>query len=248
MKETKQRIFMIARWALAFSLLSIAEITAAPLDIVTVGAPAINCKFDTDCTITVTDSSDHFTIGPTSGDAFLQSRTWPVGEPGTAAEGLYGYEYRLDLRQLAGITALPCVNQLTIDFGPVSPLDYNDDGHFDDVWVVTSGGLGSVGPLSADKVGDSIMFSFNPPVCAGSSLGNGESSYFFGLTSTRPPRVVVAQVSDTLGDSIDLNARAPELPSRFVVTPWWQLAVIITVLLIAGGVVWRVRKKKNNAR
>lgn len=247
MKKTKRGIGITTRWVLAFSLFYAAAVAAAPLDIVTVGAPAINCKFDTDCTITVTDSSDHFTIGPTTGDAFLQSRTWPPGESSTAAEGLYGYMYRLDLRQLAGLTALPCINQFTIDFGPVTPLDYNDDGNNDDVWVVTNGGLGTVGPSSAEKTGDSITFSFNPPVCAGSSPGNGESSYFFGLTSTRQPRGVEAQVRDTLGGSTDLDARAPELLLRFFARPWWWLAIVV-VLVIVGGLVWAARRKKAQAR
>lgn len=231
------------RWGLAPIIFCTAAASAAPLDIVTVGAPAINCKFDTDCTITVTDSSDHFTIGPTTGDAFLQSRTWPPGESGTTAEGLYGYEYRLDLRQLAGVTALPCIDQFTIDFGPVVPLDYNDDGSSDDVWVVTAGGLGTVAPSSAHKVGDTITFSFNPPVCAGASPGNGESSYFFGVTSTQPPRAVVSQVRDTLGGLTELDARAPERQLRFVVPSWWPL-VAIGLVVIGGGLLWVLRKKK----
>lgn len=247
MKRIQRGIFITTRSALAISFLYAAAVTAAPLDIVTVEAPAINCKFDADCTITVTDSSDHFTIGPTTGDAFLQSRTWPPGEPGTAAEGLYGYMYRLDLRQLAGLTALPCINQFSIDFGPVAPLDYNDDGNDDDVWVVSSGGLGTVAPMSAEKTGDSITFSFTPPVCAGSSPGNGESSYFFGLTSTRPPRAVVAQVQDTLGGTTNLDARAPSLLPRLFIKPWWWLAIAVA-LVISAGLVWTARRKSAQTR
>lgn len=215
---------------------------AVPLDIVTVSAPAINCKFDNDCTITVSDSSDHFTIGPTAGDAFLQSRTWPPGEPGTAGEGLHAYQYRLDLRQLTGITALPCINSLEIDFGPVTPLDYDDDGNVDHVWVVTGGGLGSVGPSAADRAGDTVTFTFNPPVCAGSSPGNGESSYFFGLASTRAPRAVVAQVRDTLGGTTSLDARAPELMARFIAPPWWM--IVIAVLVLGGALLLLAGRKK----
>ncbi|MGD2115954.1 MAG: hypothetical protein PVG07_12920, partial [Acidobacteriota bacterium] len=113
---------------LSIWLLHPAPVPAAPLDVVQVGAPAVNCVFDADCTIFVTDTTDHFTIGPTSGDAFLQSRTFPPGEPGTPAEGLYAYVYRLDLRQLAGITALPCIFELSLDFGPVTALDYDGSG------------------------------------------------------------------------------------------------------------------------
>lgn len=177
----------------------------------TVSAPAINCKFDTDCRITVTDTTDHFTIGPTVGDAFLQSRTFPPGQPGTAAAGLYAYLYRIDLTQLAGVTALPCVTQLSIDFGPVERIDYDDDGSTEHVFIITAGGLGSVAPSSVDKQGRIITFSFNPPVCAGSSPGTGQTSYFFGLTSTNPPRHVTAEIRDTLGGAISLDARVPEM-------------------------------------
>ena len=76
-----------------------------PLDLSVVSAPDINCMFDSDCTITVMDTTDHFTVGPTAGDAFLQSRTFPPGEAGTAAAGLHAYLYRFDLTQLGGLTA-----------------------------------------------------------------------------------------------------------------------------------------------
>jgi hypothetical protein len=182
-----------------------------PLTVATVGAPAINCKYDTDCTITVTDTADHFTIGPTVGDAFLQSRTFPPGQAGTAAAGLHGYLYRLDLRQLAGVTAIPCVSRLSIDFGPVEKIDYDDDGVKEHVFVVTAGGLGSVMPSSVDKQGRIITFFFGPPVCAGASPGTGQSTFFFGLTSARPPRHVTAEIIDTVGGTTILDARAPEM-------------------------------------
>jgi hypothetical protein len=185
---------------------------AAPLDIVTVGAPAINCKFDTDCKITVSDTTAPIALPGATGSGFLQSRTFPPGEAGTAAAGLYAYEYRIDLRNLAGVTALPCVTQLRLAFGPIALVDYNGDGNTDQVWIVTSGGLGTVGPSSASQSGDQITFTFNPPVCAGSSPGHGESSYFFGLASTQPDRHVTAQITYSPGGgTLSLDARAPQL-------------------------------------
>jgi hypothetical protein len=186
-------------------------LSGCPLTMSTVSAPDINCKFDTDCTITVSDTVDHFTIGPAVGDAFLQSRTFPPGEAGTAAAGLYAFLYRIDLRQLAGVLALPCVTQLSVDFGPVERIDYDDNGSTEHVFVVTGGGLGSVAPTSVDKQGRIITFSFSPPVCAGASPGTGQSSFFFGLTSAKPPRHVTAEVKDTLGGTTTLDARAPEM-------------------------------------
>ncbi len=187
----------------------------ALLDIVSVSAPAINCIFDLDCTITVTDTADHFTLAGTAGDAFLQSRTFPAGEPGTVAEGLYAYLYRIDLRDLAGITHIPCVTSFSIEFGPVVPLNYDGIGVADDVFVVTAGGLGTVGPVLADQVGDAITFTFDPAVCPGSFPGDGETTFFFGLTSVNPPRFVTAQVKDTQALVYNLEARAPHFRPEF---------------------------------
>lgn len=182
------------------------------LDIVEVGAPAINCIFDTDCTITVSDSSDELILEGMAGSGFLQSRTQPVGEPGTVGEGLYAYEYRIDLRQLAGILHIACVNSFSLDFGPVSALDYDGDGNSEDVYVVTSGGLGNVAPTTAELSGDTLTFHFSPGVCAGSAPGNGDSSYFFGLASAFTPRYVEARVQDSEGNEYLLEARAPDFP------------------------------------
>jgi hypothetical protein len=230
-------LFAVLSWLLA------PPSQAAPLTIVNVGAPDINCKFDSDCTITVNDSADHFTLAATSGDAFLQTRTFPVGQAGTAGAGWYAYLYRIDLRQLAGLTALPCVNSLKITFGPVKSLDYNSDGTPDQVFVVTAGGLGSVAPSAADKVGNDITFSFNPPVCAGSSPGNGQTSYFFGLASARPDRAVTATLHDTLGGSTALNARAPKLLTIvWPLPPWFFFGLAIVVMAAIGAYLLNKRR------
>jgi hypothetical protein len=116
------------------------------LKIVTVGAPAINCTFDPSCAVTVTDSTAAIPI-PAGGMNFLQSRTF-VGKPGAPANGLHAYEYRIALRNTVGITYIPCLSAMTLEFGPViSSLDYNGDGETgDQIYVVTSGGLGSIDP------------------------------------------------------------------------------------------------------
>lgn len=198
---------------LAFVLATAA--VAVPLDVVTVGFPAVNCKFDTDCTITVNDFAKHFTLSGASGDGFLQSRRFPAGQAGTAGAGLRAYLYRIDLRQSAGLLAIPCITQLRIPFGPVAPVDYNGDGNTDQVFVVTSGGLGSVGLASADQVGDQITFTFSPAVCAGSAPGNGQTTFFFGLASTQTYRTVTAAVTTvTPGGVLSLEARAPKVSAR----------------------------------
>jgi hypothetical protein len=227
------RQLMLFPLAFAFATAAV----AGPLDIVTVGAPAINCKFDTDCNITVSDTTANISLPGSSGSGFLQSRTFPPGEPGTAAAGLYAYEYRIDLRNVAGLTVAPCISQLRLDFGPIALVDYNGDGNTDQVYVVTSGGLGTVAPSSASQTGDQITFNFSPPVCVGSSPGHGDSSFFFGLASTQPARHVMAQVSySPPAGTLNLDARVPQLAGGgFVLAPPGAVKAGTTVFLRVTG-------------
>lgn len=189
------------------------EATATALTIVEVAAPAINCLFDTDCTITVDDLASHFLPPAATGDAFLQSRLWPAGETGTSGAGFYPYLYRIDLRNAVGLTAASCVTEMSIDFGPVAALDYNGDTKPEQVFVVTRGGLGNIKPVTAMQDGGKITFGFDPAVCVGASRGKGDSSFFFGLASTYPPQSIPAHLVGTLGLDISLSARAPKLPT-----------------------------------
>ena len=77
---------------------------AAPLTVVTVAAPDINCVFETDCTIVVTDSVGNIALPGATGVARLQSRTF-AGQPGAPAAGKTGYEYRMDLTALTRAVA-----------------------------------------------------------------------------------------------------------------------------------------------
>jgi hypothetical protein len=183
----------------ALALLAAALIPAAapaqPLPIVTVGAPAINCVFASSCTATVSDFS-----APLLGNGFLQSRNYQ-SEPGSPAAGKWVYEYRIDLRNATPGTA---VSALTVDFGPVAgTLDYNGDGSPDRVFVVTSGGLGSVGPSSVFQVGRMVTFRFTPRVAA------GETSFFFGLVSSGGPRPTRVRLTTSVNPNLVLEARAP---------------------------------------
>src|SRR6266568_2453621 len=142
-------------------------VKAVPLKIVNVSAPAINCVFNPACTVTVNDTSDNVTLS-TGGTGFLQSRTY-TGAPGSPAAGLFAYEYRLDLRNAVVINAISCIDALTISFGPVvGSLDYNGDLKPDQVFVVTGGGIGSIGLASATWIAPGrIIFKFSSPVCEG---------------------------------------------------------------------------------
>ena len=186
---------------------------SASLSMVEVSAPTINYVFDADGTITVNDLATKFTPPAASGDAFLQSRLWPVGEAGTPGAGLYAYVYRIDMRNAVGVTAASCVSSMAIDFGPVSTLDYNGDSKLDDIFIITAGGLGNVKPAAATQTGSTITFQFDPAVCVGGAPGNGDSSFFFGLASSQPHQDVNAQLSGSLGLSETLAARAPQRAS-----------------------------------
>jgi hypothetical protein len=175
---------------------------AAPLSIIDVEAPAVNCVFNTSCTVTVNDSIGTFTLAGDSGDARLQSRTYP-GEAPAPAAGDLAYVYRVDLTNVKGLLAANCVTKLALDFGPVVKLPYSPTGDFD-VFVVTKGGLGSVALSSADQVGRTITFTFSSPVCPGAT------SYFFGLASkTLNPVAGKAELSFSLGGGTTTADRAP---------------------------------------
>ena len=96
---------------------------AAPLTVVTVAAPDINCVFETDCTVVVTDSVGNIALPSATGIARLQSRTF-AGQPGAPGAGKTGYEYRLDLTQATAIGDVACVNGIAFPYLEVEPRKY----------------------------------------------------------------------------------------------------------------------------
>jgi len=182
---------------------------AKDLKVVKVAAPAINCVFNTSCKVTVTDSVGDIPLPGISGKAVLQSRTYQ-GAAGAPAAGLTGYDYRVDLTQAVGIVNIPCVSSLTVDFGPASSLHYSGGPGLEQVFVITKGGLGSVAPVTAVQTGRAITFTFQPSVCAGSAPGKGDTSFFFGLASSKPPKAITAIVTVAGGAPLSVAARAPQ--------------------------------------
>ena len=150
---------------------------AANLTVVKVAAPAVNCVFNSSCTVTVNDSVSKLTFSPLGDGAFFQSRTYPA-IAGTPGAGTTAYEYRLDLRQADKFAE--CVAGLVLNFGPVKQLPYPQNQQAD-VFVITQGGLGSVGIKSAEQDGSVITFTFEKFLCP------GETSFFFGLAATGAP-------------------------------------------------------------
>jgi len=183
-------------------------VSAASLSVVTVTAPDINCVFNPTCTIVVTDSAGDIVLPGMSGKAILQSRTF-TSASGAPAEGKNGYEYRIDLTQATSAVDASCVTDLTIDFGPVVQFQYNKVGPKDDVYVVTKGGLGTIGLLSADQNGSKITFTFDQPVCAGARGVKGDTTFFFGLAANGKPTDIIATVGSPGFGPTDVKARAP---------------------------------------
>jgi hypothetical protein len=208
--ENKFSLFMAA----VLATVAVGSAQAAPLSFVNVGAPDINCVFNTTCTVTVTDSVDTIVVSSLVwiGTARLQSRTFP-GAAGAPGAGKTAYEYRVDLTQAVSDGEAPCVTDIAVDFGPVSKLQYNKVGPLDDVYVVTKGGLGTVGLFAVEPAGNVVTFTFNQPVCAGPTPGSGHTSYFFGLASEFPPHAITAHVSVPGLDPINVKARAPAHPA-----------------------------------
>jgi hypothetical protein len=165
---------------------------AQSLKVVEVNAPAINCVFQTDCRIPVTDTSGNLLLPTlTPGTAWLQSRTF-AGEAGAPGAGTTGYEYRLSMTQTA--VAADCVTGLTLNFGPSKQLPYKDNA-LADVYVITTGGLGTIGIKSAERFGDAIVFEFKTPLCADGPPDIKRTTFFFGLAAAAPPMHVNAAVS-----------------------------------------------------
>lgn len=172
-------------------------------------APDINCVFETDCTVVVTDSVGTIPLPNATGTARLQSRTF-AGMAGAPAAGKTAYEYRVDLTQATAIGDVACVTALHVDFGPVTKLQYNKLGPLDDVFVVTKGGLGTIGLASAEQNHNIITFTFSQPVCAADTSGPGRTTFFFGLASIHPPKAVVAKIeAPGIMPDLDVKARAP---------------------------------------
>jgi hypothetical protein len=163
---------------------------AAPLKVVKVGAPAVNCVFQANCTITVSDSTGAIAMPflQAPGTVWMQSRTF-VGAAGTPAAGLTGYMYRLSMTQAAGFG--DCIAGFTINFGPVSQLPYQQ-GTPAHIFVVTSGGLGTIGLKSAEQDGDVITFEFEKPLCVPPTPSVAATTFFFGLASVHGPKATAA--------------------------------------------------------
>jgi hypothetical protein len=171
----------------------------------------VNCVFHPSCTITVTDSVGHINLPNIEkpGTAWLQSRTY-TGAPGTPGAGKTGYEYRVSLTEAAG--SAECLGGLVLNFGPVAKLPYKG-GALADVFVITTGGLGTIGLSSAERFGNVIVFEFSPQLCLDGAASIKNTTFFFGLAAdTEPESKPIAAQIFAIGNPplYEVEARVPK--------------------------------------
>ena len=165
---------------------------AENLVVVEVNAPAVNCVFQPSCTITVSDSIGQIPLPflATPGTAWLQSRTFTAA-PGTPAAGQTGYIYRVSLTEASGNAE--CLGGLVLNFGPVTKLPYKP-GVMADVFVITTGGLGTISLSRALKTGNVIEFTFTKPLCLSGPPNIANTTFFFGLAAAATPSAATAGI------------------------------------------------------
>ena len=177
-----------------------------------VSASNVDCAWDTQCAPSAAASAEAFTFRGAVGQAFLQFRQLPPGEPGTAAEGLYGYEYRIDLTELSTAGVEPfSISEVRIPFSSVSPVDYNGDGTLEHVYIVTTGGPGTIEPSAVTTQGNRIVIQFAPGTLSGGVGGlEGVSSLAIGLASPSPAGKSNAWMEEQLTGPVRVATMAPK--------------------------------------
>jgi hypothetical protein len=172
----------------------------------------VQCLFSPSCSVAVTDYVSEFAVSGGSGNGRLQSRIYQ-GQPGSVAAGKWIYQYRINMTPVGGLTYAPYADQLAINtWGPVLTYDYDSNGIVtDDVFNITSGGIGSKPVTSAFFSLPWTYFVINSRVYSGNYPGGGESSYFFGLLSNSAPVLRQMWVHTDSG-WVSVMGYAPPLP------------------------------------
>jgi hypothetical protein len=184
---------------------------AEELTIVEVAAPAINCVYRADCKVEATDSVGNIRLPDLKpGAALLQSRTFPAEAGAPAGAGTVGYEYRIDMARASGVEN--CVVSFTLNFGPNKPLRFKGEATAD-VYVITQGGLGTIGLKSAERFGDVIEFTLARALCADGPASDANTTVFIGLAAGAAPMHGNARLAVTGKPPILLvDARVPTHP------------------------------------
>lgn len=169
-----------------------AGVCAQPLHLHNV-TPGIYCRFSPDCHVNPVEQSSSFTPTNMTATCVLESRSFPGNS--MDSKGDYGYEYRVILNrggQRPGGTLT--VKSLTLNFE--TPQTFAFGGHANNqVWVVNSGGPGSIAPGSAAVSGTNVVVRFSPPLVLATKTGQTTGTYYFGMVSTNQPRITKAIIA-----------------------------------------------------
>lgn len=196
----------LSRFVSVFAVLAALATPAMAISIVDTSAPAVNYVFSPTGIVYPTDMGS-----PLLNGGNMQSRYFK-GQPGSPAAGKWVYEYRLDLTNSVGILSVRYASGMNFDFGPVLAYDYNFDSvASDNLYNITSGGLGTIRVSSAGQLFGRLYVTFASDVYGGAHAGEGQSTYFWGLVSDYPPRVVTATVNIDSGTTT-VNVYAPSHP------------------------------------
>lgn len=192
-------------WIAACALLLAPGATAGRLTVAEVSGQGVACVFTPACAVYPTDTYGVFKLFGDGGVGRLLTRTYS-GAAGTPAAGMTGYSYHLDMTAMMALGTPSCVERLTMDVGPLASLHYVKGGDAAEVFVVTSGGEGTIGISSATLSGRKLTITFDKPVCP--TIGNkpGRDSLYFGFASKNPPVPAKAQLEATLeGATVDIR-------------------------------------------
>ena len=188
---------------------------AQVLKVVEVNAPAVNCVFRADCVLPVSDTTGNIPFATlTPGTAWLQSRTFTSVAGTPAGPNITGYEYRISLTQASGQT--DCIIGFTLNFGPHKPLPYKNN-QLADVYVVTTGGLGTISIAKAERFGDVIVFDLAKALCLNGPANIANTTYFIGLAAAAAPMHVNAQIAAT--GMVPIYAVDARVPTHKVAPP-----------------------------
>jgi hypothetical protein len=172
------------------------------LRIVNVSSPEINRIFSLSSTVTVNDNVAPLAILGGIGEGFFQSRYGSPGEEVTTGDGMTTYLYRINLSEVVGDVGVK-----SLDLGFVSPATLNlseagvnTDG---EIFVITHGGLGTIGPTEAKIIDNRLKLIFDTPLLAGGD------SFFFGFASLERPGLTRAIIVDLVGNSYEIDIIAP---------------------------------------
>jgi len=186
-----------------------ASAASVKLTVVMVDPSAIVCVFSNQCSVTPTDTMGNFPASKAyTGTERLQSRTY-VGQKGSKAAGNTAYIYRVDFTHaVRSVKDMNCADGVDIEFGPVTTLPYGPKGAPGEVFVINTGSMNFVGISSAELKKNDLSIEFASPVCPSNGAYPGQSTFFFGMASAKPPKL------DQMGVSLKFGGGSVKVPAR----------------------------------